>query len=164
MFSSALDSWATPQKLFDKLNSIFNFDIDVCAAADTAKCEKFYTAEDSCLNKDWGGQVCFMNPPYGRSISVFIKKAYEESLKGATVVCLLPARTDTAYFHDFCTKGDIEFLRGRLTFGTDQYWDWLYTQEFVNGKKNTLFGNTKGKRNAAPFPSMIVTFRPKFKQ
>lgn len=139
MFSSKTDQWATPQCFFDKLNMIHNFDIDVCAANDNAKCSKFYTQKENGLQKTWhlektkkGCPVCWMNPPYGRTIGQWIAKAYEESLKGCKVVCLLPARTDTRWFHDYCRKGAIIFLRGRLKFG--------------DGK------------NSAPFPSMLVIF------
>lgn len=98
-----------------------------------------------------------MNPPYGREIGLFIKKAYEESLKGSHVVCLLPARTDTKWFHDYCLKGKVEFIRGRLQFGTDEYWQWLWDQEYIDGKKNSLY-KKYGKKNSAPFPSMLVIF------
>lgn len=166
MFSSKLDSWATPQDFFNKLNEVYNFDIDVCAAEDTAKCERYFTKENSCLDKDWGaGNVCFMNPPYGRQIGVFVKNAYDQSLKGVKTVCLLPARTDTKWFHDYCVKGEIQFLKGRLKFGTDEYWQWIWEQEFLpdkNGKlkKNSLYGKI-GIKNSAPFPSMVVIFKNK---
>jgi len=133
-FSSATDMWATPQAFFDKYNAIHNFQTDVCAIADNAKCPVFFTPEIDGLKQEWTGS-CWMNPPYGRGINAWVKKAYESSLAGATVVCLLPARTDTAWWHDYCIKGDIEFIRGRLKFG--------------------------GHKNSAPFPSAVVTFKPK---
>jgi len=166
MFSSAYDAWATPQDFFDKLHKIHNFEIDVCAAKETRKCEKYFTKEDSCFDKNWhepslinGYTVCFMNPPYGRKIGKFIKEAYEQSLRGAKVVCLLPARTDTKWFHDYCVKGEIEFIKGRLTFGTDEYWAWVWEQEYLPGqeKKNSLY-KKYGRKNPAPFPSMLVIF------
>jgi phage N-6-adenine-methyltransferase len=133
MFSSKTDLWSTPQNFFDELNAEFEFDEDVCATRENAKCKNFMTKEDDALRQDWRG-VCWMNPPYGREIPKWIKKAYESSLDGATVVCLLPARTDTRAWHEYCMKGEIRFIRGRLKFG--------------------------GQKNSAPFPSAVVIFRP----
>lgn len=134
-YSSKSNEWATPQNLFDELNDDFNFTLDPCATDENAKCSKYFTLEDDGLSKDWSNDVVFMNPPYGREIKKWIKKAYEESLNGATVVCLIPARTDTTYWHDFIFKktNDIRFLRGRLKFGNS--------------------------KNSAPFPSAIVVYR-----
>jgi phage N-6-adenine-methyltransferase len=131
-FSSKTDLWATPQAFFDKYNEIYSFETDVCASTENAKCLTFYTKEQDGLKQKWIGK-CWMNPPYGREIKAWVKKAYESSLEGATVVCLLPARTDTAWWHDYCVKGNIEFIRGRLKFG--------------------------GSKNSAPFPSAIVVFK-----
>lgn len=130
-FSSATDLWETPQDFFDKLNLKFNFETDVCATQENAKCAKFFTKQDDGLKQDWRG-VCWMNPPYGRQIGKWMKKAYEQSKNGATIVCLVPARTDTAWWHDYAAKGDVEFIRGRLKFG--------------------------GHKNSAPFPSAVVVF------
>lgn len=132
MFSSETDLWSTPQDTFDKLNSEFGFEVDVCATNENAKCSKFFTIADDGLSKEWEG-VCWMNPPYGRVIGKWIQKAYESSLQGSTVVCLLPSRTDTKWFHEYCMKGEIRFIKGRLKFG--------------------------GSKNSAPFPSMVVVFR-----
>jgi len=134
-YSSKSNEWATPQNLFDELNDEFNFTLDPCATDENAKCSKYFTIEDDGLSKDWSNEVVFMNPPYGREIKKWIKKAYEESLSGATVVCLIPARTDTAYWHDFIfdKADDIRFLRGRLKFGNS--------------------------KNSAPFPSSIVVYQ-----
>lgn len=136
-FSSKSNEWTTPQNLFDELNDEFNFTLDPCATDENAKCSKYFTIEDDGLSKDWSNDVVFMNPPYGRGIKKWIKKAYEESLNGATVVCLIPARTDTTYWHDFIfdKADDIRFLKGRLKFG--------------NGK------------NSAPFPSAIIIYECK---
>lgn len=133
-YSSKSNEWATPQKLFDELNEEFNFTLDPCATDENAKCNKHFTIEDDGLSKDWSKDVVFMNPPYGREIKKWIKKAYEESLNGATVVCLIPARTDTTYWHDFIfdKADDIRFLKGRLKFGNS--------------------------KNSAPFPSAIVVY------
>lgn len=133
-FSSNTDLWATPQDFFDELNKIYQFDIDVCALPTNAKCKVYFTPEQDGLAQPWVG-MCWMNPPYGREIIKWMKKAYESSLEGATVVCLVPARTDTKWWHEYAMKGDIEFIRGRLKFG--------------------------GSKNSAPFPSAIVIFEGK---
>ena len=132
-FSSATDAWETPQNFFDKLAEVYKFATDVCATAENAKCANFYTKEDDGLSKDWTG-VCWMNPPYGRDIKYWVKKAYESARdNGAPVVCLLPARTDTSWWHDFVLPhGKVTFVRGRLRFG--------------------------GATNSAPFPSAVVVF------
>ena len=132
LFTSNTDLWSTPQNFFDALNEKFNFETDVCAIAENAKCKKYFTPEQDGLSQVWGG-VCWMNPPYGREIIKWVKKAYDSSLDGATVVCLLPARTDTKWWHDYCMNGEITFIRGRLKFGNSN--------------------------NSAPFPSAVVVFR-----
>lgn len=168
MFSSANQAWDTPQLFFDEMNNEFDFEWDLAASEESAKCEKYYTKEQDALKQKWEGK-CYLNPPYGRELPKFIKKSYEESRSGqSSIVMLIPARTDTKAFHKYIWDKDKNtwregvngrFLEGRLTFGSDEYWEWVYTQEFLNGKKNTLFGNTKGKRNAAPFPSLAVIFK-----
>jgi len=135
MFSSETDLWATPQEFFDKLNSEFNFTLDPCATPENAKCSKYYTVKEDGLKQDWGGEVVFCNPPYGRAIKDWVKKCYEESGEpDTTVVMLIPARTDTSYFHDYIyhKAREIRFIRGRLKFGN--------------------------ATNSAPFPSMVVVF------
>ena len=135
MFSSASDDWATPQDFFDELNREFNFTLDPCATSENAKCAQYYTVAENGLKQDWQGEVVFCNPPYGREIKLWVQKCYEESQKpSATVVMLIPARTDTKYFHDFIYNKarDIRFVRGRLRFGDS--------------------------KNSAPFPSMVVVF------
>ena len=134
-FSMESNEWTTPQDLYDKLNKEFNFTLDPCCTKESAKCDKYYTKEDDGLSKDWSKDIVFMNPPYGREIPKWIEKAYKESLKGATVVCLIPSRTDTRYWHDYIfTKAEVRFLKGRVKFG-----------------KN-------GIHTPAPFPSAIVIF------
>ena len=135
LFSSTTDQWATPQKFFDELNKEFNFNLDPCATKENAKCRKFFTEEDNGLLQDWSGHRVFCNPPYGRAIAAWVKKCYEESQKPDTlVVMLIPARTDTAYFHDHIYhKAEIRFIRGRLHFNESP--------------------------QGAPFPSMVVVFR-----
>lgn len=134
MWSSKTGEWETPQDLFDELEEQFHFTLDVCATHENTKVtDQYFTKLEDGLKQDWGGNICWMNPPYGRGIDKWIKKAYYASQKpGTAVVCLLPARTDTKWFHRHCAKGTIWFLEGRLKFG--------------------------GSKNSAPFPSMIVIF------
>ena len=134
MFSSKDQTWETPIEFFNKVNEEFNFYIDVCATEATAKCDMYYTPEIDGLKQEWNG-ICWMNPPYGREIGKWIEKAYKESSKGATVVCLIPARTDTKYWHEyiFPLASEIRFIKGRLKFGNST--------------------------NSAPFPSALVVFK-----
>ena len=107
MFSSKKDTWSTPQEFYDKLNKTYNFTLDPCANHTDHKCDKYFTIDDHGLEQSWAGETVFMNPPYGRGIKHWLKKAYEESRKeDTTVVCLIPARTDTKYWHDYCMKAD----------------------------------------------------------
>lgn len=135
MFTSTTDLWNTPQAFFDELNAEFHFTLDPCANDDNHKCDKYYTEQQDGLLQDWGGQIVFCNPPYGRAIGAWVRKCYEESRKPNTlVVMLIPARTDTSYFHDYIYhKAELRFIRGRLHFN-----------EAPQG---------------APFPSMVVVFR-----
>lgn len=112
--------WATPKELFDELNKEFNFTLDVCASDWNTKCEKYFSENDNGLNKSWENEVCFMNPPYGKVLNEWMKKAYQESLKGAIVVCLVPSATDTLWWHEYAMKGEIRFLRGRPRFLTKE--------------------------------------------
>ncbi len=132
-FSSKNNEWTTPQELFDTLNIEFGFTLDPCCTNESAKCDKYYTIDDDGLSKDWSKDIVFMNPPYGREIPKWIEKAYNEALMGAVVVCLIPSRTDTKYWHNFIFPyADIRFLKGRLKFGESN--------------------------NYAPFPSAVVIF------
>jgi len=136
MFSSKTPEWGTPQAFFDKLNEKYNFTLDPCGNESNHKCAKYFSVEEDGLSQDWGGHKVFMNPPYGRMIKEWIRKAYEESRKrNTTVVCLIPARTDTKYWHDYCMEyaKEIHFVKGRLKF---------------EGTSN----------NSAPFPSAVVVF------
>lgn len=133
LFTSTTYEWATPQAFFDALDAEFGFTLDPCATPTNAKCSTFFTISDDGLAQSWAGHVVFMNPPYGRQIRRWVRKAYESALAGATVVCLLPARTDTTWWHDHVMKGEVRFVRGRLKFGNAS--------------------------NAAPFPSAVVVFR-----
>jgi phage N-6-adenine-methyltransferase len=133
-FLSKTNEWTTPQDLFNKLNEEFNFTLDPCATKESAKCDKFYTKEDDGLLKDWTGERVFCNPPYGREIGKWVKKCSEEDVDIA--VMLIPARTDTKYFHEHIYQQknvEIRFLKGRLKFGES--------------------------KNSAPFPSMIVIYK-----
>ena len=133
--SSKTDNWATPQDFFDNLNEEFHFTLDPCANEGNHKCDLFFTKEQDGLTKDWGGNVVFCNPPYGKEIANWVRYSYEQSQKpNTTVVMLIPARTDTRYFHDYIYgKAEIRFIKGRLKFGD--------------------------ATTAAPFPSMVVIYR-----
>lgn len=134
LFSSNSSEWATPQEFFDKLDWRFGkFTLDPCATCENHKTKKYYTMEDDGLAQDWGGETVFVNPPYSH-ISSWIEKAYTESRKPNTkVVLLIPARTDTRYWHNYVMRGrEIHFIKGRLKFGNS--------------------------KNSAPFPSAVIVF------
>lgn len=120
------------RRSFDELDEEFGFTMDVCALPHNAKCERFLTPDDDALSLPWEG-VCWMNPPYGRGIAAWLQKAWEESQRGATVVCLVPSSTDTRWWHEYVMRGEVRFIRGRLRFS--------------------------GVTTSAPFPSAIVVFR-----
>lgn len=136
MFSSKTNDWSTPQDLYDELDNEFGFTLDPCADEYNHKCNKYFTEEDDGLLQDWGGEIVFCNPPYGKAIKDWVRKAYIEGCKpNTTVVLLIPARTDTQYFHDYVyhEAKEIRFIKGRLKFGDS--------------------------KNSAPFPSMVVVYR-----
>ena len=141
-FSSQKDDWETPDDLFAELHNEFDFTLDVCATAENAKLPRFITPEQDALHPGqlWSG-CCWMNPPYGRGVGKWVEKARKWGL-GGLVCCLLPARTDTSWWHDYIWDTgshiphigvEVRFLRGRLKF--------------------------KGAKHSAPFPSCIVVFR-----
>lgn len=134
MFSSKSDEWSTPQDFFNKLNAEFHFTLDPCCSIENHKCEKYFTQSDDGLLQDWEGETVFVNPPYS-NIAAWVEKAWKEGRKeNTTVVLLIPARTDTRYFHNYIyNKSEIRFVKGRLKFGNS--------------------------KNAAPFPSMVVIYR-----
>lgn len=146
MFTSTTDDWPTPRDLFDALDAEFGFDLDPCASAANAKCTRFFTIEDDGLSRRWHGSV-FMNPPYGRGIGDWIAKAWREAQKGAIVVCLIPARCDTEYWHDYVMQAsEVRFIRGRIHFDSERQREREASGESV--------------AHNAPFPSAVVVFRP----
>lgn len=131
LFSSNKEDWETPQDLFDELNKEFKFSIDVASSEQNHKCNRYYTEKENGLKQNWNNEIVWCNPPYGRKIGDWVKKASESK---SIVVMLLPARTDTKWFHEYIYyKAEIRFIKGRLKFG------------------NSV--------NSAPFPSMIVIFK-----
>ena len=136
LYTSNSNEWATPQAFFNELNSEFHFTLDPCATPDNAKCKRYYTEQDNGLIKSWDNEIVFCNPPYGRAIKDWVKKATE--IKNGIVVMLIPARTDTKYFHDYIYQKPnitIRFIKGRLHFNES--------------------------KNSAPFPSMVVIINNK---
>jgi site-specific DNA-methyltransferase (adenine-specific) len=135
LYSSATDEWPTPREFFGKLNRRYRFTLDPCATPDNATCPLFFTKEDDGLKQNWGTHRVFCNPPYGRAIGTWARKCFEASQGGALVVLLVPARTDTRWFHDYVQgKADVRFIRGRLQFGDADA--------------------------SAPFPSMLAVYSP----
>jgi site-specific DNA-methyltransferase (adenine-specific) len=132
--TSRSDEWATPQDIFNELNNEFHFNLDPCANESNYKCNYYFTKEQDGLIQNWGGHRVFCNPPYGRRVGLWVEKAYKESQKPDTlVVMLIPARTDTKWFHKFVYgKAEIRFIEGRLKYGNARY--------------------------NAPFPSMVIIF------
>jgi site-specific DNA-methyltransferase (adenine-specific) len=135
LFTSKSDEWSTPQDFYDRLNIQFGFTLDPCATKDNHKCDKYFTIEDDGLKQSWEGGTVFVNPPYS-NIAAWLEKAWKEtrnSKKQTCVVCLIPSRTDTKYWHQYVMESDIiYFVKGRLKFG--------------------------GCKNSAPFPSSVVVF------
>ena len=129
--------WATPQDLYDTLNAEFGFTLDVCASHWNKKHPNYFDEATNGLIQNWGGNVCWMNPPYGKVLNDWMKKAFESAEMGATIVCLVPAATDTAWWHNYAMKGEIRFLRGRPRFVTPE------------GNWQQTFS-----------PSVVVVFRP----
>lgn len=132
--SSGTCEWSTPQELFNRLHREWHFTLDVCATPENAKLERYFDLNCDGLKQSWADERCWMNPPYGRGIGSWVEKAWREvaEYRCPLVVCLLPSRTDTAWWHEYCTRGVVTFIRGRLRFG--------------NSNEN------------APFPSAIVVF------
>lgn len=136
MFSSKKMDWATPKDLFKRLDDRFHFTLDVCASDWNAKCPKYFSEQVNGLAQDWSGEVCFMNPPYGREISTWMKKAYLESLKGTKIVCLTFVRSDTRWWWDWVQgKAKVEFIKGRVKFEQQD-----------------------GQKGSATFPSCLIIY------
>lgn len=137
VMSSSVDmTWATPQAWFDYLDLEFKFTLDPCCHHETAKCKKHYTPEEDGLAQSWQDERVFMNPPYGRELGKWMKKAYEEARdNGALVVAFVPARVDTEWWHRYAVKGEVRFPKGRVKFA--------------------------GADASAPFPVAVVIFRPR---
>lgn len=135
LFTSRTEEWETPKYVFTALNSKFQFQVDVCATSENAKCKTYFDKSVDGLQRDWSPFRCWMNPPYGKNISKWMKKAFEESQRGALVVCLIPSRTDTKWWHDWVMRAsEIQFVAGRISFGNE--------------------------KQSAPFPSCIVIYYP----
>ncbi len=112
------DDWPTPQSLFDALDAEFGFTLDVCADESNHKCERYFDREKDGLSQDWTGERCFMNPPYGRAIGLWVKKAADASEAGTLVVGIVPARTDTRWWADHVTRAsEVRLVTGRVHFG-----------------------------------------------
>lgn len=136
LMSSDRQDWETPQSFFNLVDAEFGFTLDAAASAANAKCEAHFTERDDALTQEWTGSV-WCNPPYGRGIDRWVQKGFESAQDGALVVMLIPARTDTRYWHEYVMRAsEIRLLRGRLVFGTGE------------------------ARANAPFPSALVIFRP----
>jgi phage N-6-adenine-methyltransferase len=135
LFTSRTEEWETPNHVFLALDKEFNFQVDVCATSENAKCKIYFDKSVDGLKREWSPFRCWMNPPYGRNISLWMKKAFEESQRGALVVCLIPSRTDTKWWHNWVMKAaEIRFVSGRINFGNS--------------------------KQSAPFPSCIVIYYP----
>ena len=138
MPASQSDDWATPVELWNKLDEIHDFDVDAAASQVNHLCLDWYGLDHENpkrrdgLSTLWNGRTVWINPPYGRIIAEWTKAAQRHADGGGSVVMLLPSRTDTRWFHEYCLPNDVEFIKGRLKFG--------------------------GSKIAAPFPSMIVRF------
>lgn len=133
MLTSERLDWETPQPFFDLVDGEFGFTLDAAASDGNAKCDLYYNELMNGLEQPWTG-VVWCNPPYGRDIGKWVEKGYREAQRGATVVMLIPARTETRYWHDYVMQAEeIRLLRGRLVF--------------------------TGASSNAPFPSALIVFR-----
>ena len=138
IYTSNTEEYGTPPKLFEELDKEFHFTLDPCSTDENAKCAKHYTKADNGLEQDWSGERVFCNPPYGKQIKQWMKKCSESNAE--VVVALVPARTDTEWFHRYVYgKAELRFVKGRVKF---------------------FRGGTEAQCNA-PFPSMICVYRMK---
>jgi len=134
--SAAKDEWSTPEDLYQILDDEFRFTLDPCSSDLNCKTARHYTMLDDGLAQSWAGEIVFMNPPYSE-VDQWMAKALDEGKNGATVVALVPSRTDVGWFWDTARYGEVRLIRGRLHFVDDE-------------------GNT----GPAPFPSVVVVFGP----
>jgi site-specific DNA-methyltransferase (adenine-specific) len=135
LFTSRTEEWETPYHVFSAINAEYQFQVDVCATSENTKCKVYFDKTDDGLQKEWSPYRCWMNPPYGKNISKWMKKAFEESQRGSLVVCLVPSRTDTKWWHDWVMRAsEIRFISGRISFGN--------------------------QKQSAPFPSCIIIYYP----
>lgn len=138
------DDWESPNDFYQMLNRIYLFTLDPAASKQNAKCAKYYTVDDDGLSKDWQGESVYINPPYSQNKKWVSKALFEASKPETTVVVLIPARTDTVFWHDYIMKATkVHFVRGRLTFE-------------LNGKPIL---DAKGRPMPAPFPSAVAVFQ-----
>lgn len=135
LYLSNAHDWETPADLFQSLDGEFGFTLDVCASPENAKCVRYFTEEQDGLSQSWSGEVCWMNPPYGKDVGRWMVKARDS---GVTVVCLIPARTDTRWWHNTVENhAEVRFIKGRVKFA-----------------------GRLGNGHGCPFPSAVVVFRP----
>ena len=165
MFSSKNQAWSTRLEFFEPVNDQYHFTLDAAASDDDHRCPRYFTEEQNGLEQSWSGERVWLNPPYGNYVDRWIQKAYEESVD-CMVVMLIKARTDTKAWHRYIWDKESSdwrpgvrghLLPGRLTFGSDAYWEWVWEQEFIDGKRNSLY-KKYGKMNPAPFPSALIVF------
>lgn len=171
MFSSENQAWSTRWDTFRSMEKQLgrSYNLDPCCLEETAKCKMFITPEMDMFSYDslegfqqaLGEEIqMFVNPEYGRNQKKFVEHIVSWcECDNVLADVLIPARTDTALYHDVILPKatSIRFVRGRITFGSDEYWEWVWEQEYIGDKKNSLY-QKYGKMNSAPFPSMVVTF------
>jgi site-specific DNA-methyltransferase (adenine-specific) len=147
-FSAKSDEWETPLDFYQGLDSIYHFTLDPCSTSDNAKCKKFFTAKENGLEQSWKGETVFINPPYS-NISDWAKKCnYEYIRNNATTVMLIPARTDTDYFHLYCMEAtSYGFVHHRLCFENRSLPSWR--------------SDGSHKKSPAPYPSILIIHDPK---
>ena len=154
MNKTAFTEWETPQAFYNAMNNEFGFDVDVCANEENRKCFCYFTPKMDGLLLKWGG-VCWMNPPYDRSIGLWMKKAYESAQEGSTVVCLIQGRSsDTIWWHDYVMRSsEIRYIKDRLHFGKNGNHTRanisniiVVFRPYCQGPPSTTAINTDGKR------------------
>ena len=141
-FESAKTDWETPDDVFIPLDKEFGFSLDVAASAQNTKCSSFLSEEDNALEKQWSG-TCWCNPPYGRDLQKWVRKAVIETWNHVTTVMFIPARTNTKWWHEFCIPfGEVRFVKGRPKFGgANQGLPWPLAIIIFRGKPKILQGD-----------------------